>query len=424
MLRLRVNKPEKPAPPVRRVCKRPIGRKSSIEASMVNKEPEIVFENIDPWNFSSLKKFLDCFLSPNGSADISLYEALHENIEFFQKLKIEIKKKHKNFEMQYAIPKTQTQIQSQRTVPATRFILSRSQSTVPHLIQEKELQKAPLKHTTRSSRERDPDHVPQKPLTSNSIWNSVYKFYSTVPTYENFKKYLEVIDEKPEQVELGPHYSITFNEKLKQKFKSDAILLKVPENAVQTAGKFGNFSLVSFRRVVAALVPVVSDDLLVEQQKEKDEDAHGHNFQQEQFTQPIDQQGQQKVTQLADFEINDYSRNLYPTNLFGTSHYSRLSFEEKLSLEVASLGLNPTSGGPCEIDNEIMEEIISLQQEYKKSVESVNSLRETITKRLIEDHDKLVERNEKAKIWQQMVEKAEKEAKEKKNRPKSRDKLT
>ena len=424
MLRLRVNKPDKPQPPARRVAKRPIGRKASIAASMVNREPEIVFENIDPWNFSSFKKFLECYLAPNGCTDISLYEALHKTIEFFQKLKIEIKKKHKNFEIQFAIPKSQTPIQVQRTVPVTRFILSRSQSSSFHPPQEKEQQKAPLKHTTRSSRERDPDHVPQKPLTSNSIWNSENKFFSTVPTYENYKKYLEVVDEKPEQVELGPHYTITFNEKLKQKFKSDAILLKVPENAVQNSGKFGNFSLVSFRRAIAALVPIVNDDELVEKQKEKEDDPHNPSFQQDQFIQPIDQQGQQKVTQLADFEIDDYSKNLYPTNLFGTSHYSRLSFEEKLSLEVASLGLNPTSGGPCEIDNEIMEEIISLQQEYKKSVESINSLRETISKKLVEDHDKLVEKNEKAKIWQQMVERAEKEAKEKKSRPKSRDKLT
>ena len=417
MLRLRVNKEETPDIPPRRVAKRPVGRKLRIDSIMVNKEPEIIFENVDPWSFSSLKQFLDSFLSPNGSADISLYEALHENIDFFQKLKIELKKKHKNFEVQFALPKSQTA--SQRSVPAPRFILSRSASSAVHLPQE-EKPKAPLKHTTRATRERDPDHVPQKPYTSNSIWNSVYRFFSTVPTYDQFKKYLEVIDDKPEQVELGQHYSITFNEKLKQKFKSDAILLKVPENAVQPTGKFGNVPIVSFRRVVAALVPIVDDKKLTEQQKEADNEGTTNSYQQVQF---VDPQSQQRMNQLADFEIDDYSKNLNPTNLFGTSHYSRLNFEEKLSLEVASLGLDPTSGGPCEIDNEIMEEIISLQQEYKKSVESINTLRETISKKLIEEHDKLVERNEKAKKWTQMVEKAEKEAKEKK-RPKSRDKLT
>ena len=381
----------------RRPSKRPAGRKS-VKNILSLENLNVENEDFDIWTFHSLRLFLDKLLNPktNGPC-ISTTDALQKNIEFFKKIISDLQEKHKSFEESFAAP-----IRPHIQFHPVRKQMPRTQS----LVLKEEPQETKLVRSTSTRNIKNQDEQPQKHMTSQTIWNTTQKFFGTVPTVDIFKNYLSQVEDKPQIVQLGPHYSIAINQKLRQKFKNETVQIKVPDFLVRQNSFIGNTPIVNFNRIIAALIPVTNIDNNIERNVE-----------------PLQKNSVLEFPQnLNDFSIEENSKVMFPTETPGTSYYSKLSFEEKLSLEIASLGLNPSEGDASQTDNEVMNEIMILQEQYKKSTQQTNKLREMISNKLQENQQKLKERNEKNRIWAQMIEKAEKESKSK-SKPKIRDKL-
>ena len=333
-----------------------------------------------------------------------MVEAINNNISFFQNIRLELQKRHQIFEESFSRPITLAS--STRYIPVTRHAISRSTSISfqPNIQPVQQ-----VKQTKRHKKTDDSTDHNVKPMTSQTIWNSINRFFGVSPTAESFQQYLNPIEEKIAVTPLGQHYSIAYNQKLRQRFKNDNVRIKVPDYVDIPSKKIGDFNVVSSHRLLAALIPVVHDD------SEASLETMADHAPDEEHS---------KVQPTNDFKLDNSNENLYPTNVFGTSYYSKLSFEAKLSLEVISLDLKPSSDQPEEIDSEVMNDLVNLKSEYTKIIEKTNKSRSTIITNLKAIQEKLAIKHEKYKIWAQMIEKAEKENKTKSGRPKNRDKLT
>lgn len=394
---------EEPNPPRIR-SKRPLGRKTSVNFDVAAENDEQSNELDDVWGFNSMKIFLDKVMNQNEHPSISVIEAINNNITLFQNIRLNLQKKYQKFEESFSRPVTP--VTFVRHIPVTRSAISRSQSIS---FQPNIQPVSVIKPTKRMKKSKEAAEHHQKPLTSQSIWNSINRFFSSPPTRDAFRQFLSPIEEKITSVPLGQHYSILYNQKLKQKFKTDAVFIKTPEYVEYTTKKIGDLNVVSSHRLLAALIPI---------QRENVDNSNTN------IGDPNDEGDQGKFQTTNDFTIDVFNESLYPTNVRGTSFYSKLSFEEKISLEVMAIGLNPVDEQYEEIDNEIMNDIANLRGEYAKIVEKTNQTRMGIIADLVKREDLLVAKQEKYKIWAAMIEKAEKENKLKSGKPKNRDKLT
>lgn len=283
--------------------KRPLGRKSSICLTITNDEDEQILDLDDNWNFNSMKIFLDKVLVQNNSPNISISEAINNNITFFQNIKRELQNKYQKFEESFSRPVTP--VSFVRQIPITRRALSRSTS----ISIQPNIQPAPsIKPTKRIKKSHEPvDHHP-KQLTSQSIWNSINRFFSTHPSRELIHQYLDPVDPKISAVPLGQHFSIAYNQKFKQRFKTDTIYIKTPEYAEYTTKKIGNFNVVSSYRLLSALIPINHlDENQVNLIDDKDDIEDSPGFQ-----------------STNDFNLDNFNQYVYPTNVHGTSYYSKL----------------------------------------------------------------------------------------------------
>ena len=397
----------------RRPSKRPVGRKA-VDRILHVDEDEQKFESFDNWKFSTFRTFLEKYLiAGEGKLDLSLADAIRNNITFFQNLRLEIQQRHKSFEESFARPivSVQPKQQSTRIMPVTRHQIARSQSKAVSL-QKTPTQKTTPKEKPTSKSRNQSHHDDYKHFTSQTIWQLTQKFFGTVPTPETYKKYMKGMEVSPSNVPLGPHYSIALNQKLKKRFNNESIALVVP-TAVASTSYIGSVPIVPLHRALAAFVPV--SDIEVNAK------ADVETVQPVPSSTPGEGEHPGPVTNLIDFDI-DEDETTFPAGQPGTSQYSKLSFDEKLSLEFASVGLVPDKIGVGQTDNEVMNDILILEEEFKRSAEQTNQLREMIETKLIERQKELQEKIEKTKLWVQMIEKAEKENKAK-PKQKNRDKL-
>ncbi|EAX94334.1 hypothetical protein TVAG_441530 [Trichomonas vaginalis G3] len=189
-------------------------------------------------------------------------------------------------------------------------------------------------------------------INSMTIWNQVNRFYSTVPTVSNLANFLYPIDITPKRGQIGQHYSIAYNDKLKQKYKNDSVQIRIPGSITPANANSGASPEVVFHRLLCSFVQLT---------KERPVERNGKNFE----APPIDHNAEA----------------LFP-NAYGTSIYTSIPFEQKLLLEVQSLDLHPGKNEIISVDNDIAREIDLANEEYINSLKKTNQMRASILERL------------------------------------------
>jgi hypothetical protein len=241
----------------------------------------------------------------------------------------------------------------------------------------------------------DAPYESTKAMSSSTIWNSVNRFFAVTPTVELFRPILTAAELTESSIQLGPHYSIAMNQKLKAKFKQGNVQLRLPPALVDAPEQSEVSPTVVFHRLLSAFVTFQGKKTSVKPPVQKCGDVGFSNFNPTQF----------------------------PVNYPGTSTYSLLPFEQKVMLEVKALALVPDGSAPRLTDNEVMNEITEKTQELAELMKVSNTLRKTISVELEAKQGGLVGRAEMAKQWAAVVPKQEVAPKKEQKRPK-RDKVT
>jgi hypothetical protein len=206
-------------------------------------------------------------------------------------------------------------------------------------------------------------------MNSSTIWNNVSRFFTVTPTLDMFRPYLSAAQLPDTSVPLGTHYSISVNQKLKQKFRN--VQLRLPPALVETPEQSEISPTVVFHRLLSAFVP-----------------CHDKPFKLRAPSHPS-----------GTFAFSDFSPAQHPVSYAGTSTYSLVPFEQKLMLEIKAIGLMPDGSAPRLTDNEVMNEIIEKNKELGELVEVSNSLRRQIFAELEKKENWLLQRAEMAKQW-------------------------
>jgi hypothetical protein len=233
-------------------------------------------------------------------------------------------------------------------------------------------------------------------MNSSTIWTNVNRFFAVTPTVKMFRPYLTVIDLPDSLIQLGTHYSIAINQKLKQRFPKGNVQLRLPQALVETPEQSEISPTVVFHRLLSAFVPC-------------DE-------------RPFKPKVPPRQVEPAPF--SDFNPAQYPVNYPGTSTYSLVPFDQKLMLEVRALGLTPDGSAPRLTDNEVMNEIVEKNQELAELLAVSNRLRKAIFTELEKKQGRLLERAEMAKQWATIVPRQEVVPKRDQKRPKQRDKFS
>jgi hypothetical protein len=238
-------------------------------------------------------------------------------------------------------------------------------------------------------------------MNASTIWNNVNKFFAVTPTIEMFKTHLGIAEPPETSIQLGPHYSISVNQKLKSKFRNGNVQLRLPQTLVETPEQTEISPTVVFHRLLSAFV--MSDELTHKPTRSTSDDM-GHK-------------------PRAAPKFSKFSASQFPVNFPGTSSYSLLPFEQKLMLEVKCLGLVPDVTVPRLTDNEVMNDIMERNKELNEWLRRSNELRRIVMAELEKKEYILKERAELARNWATAVPKTEPTRGKEQKRPKKRDKL-
>lgn len=384
--------------------KRPVGRKQLVDRTTTSVESisadSLQFQNI------SINTLQDV-LSQSNIKKHDVIKCLKNHISFLMNIRQTNNHKFKNLEENCHRTIQANPITANRRVtfendaykptlappPQDQYIPS---TTVPqtNIKNQINLIKSHQKRMNSDSTTYEP-HV-SKNMNSSTIWNNINKFFTVTPTVEFFRKILTDTKPPDTNIQLGPHYSISVNQKLKLKYKNGNVQLRLPSSIVETPEQTNEISpTVVFHRLLASFVPL------------------------------DDSQVPENIQRASNPNLNfaTLSPEMYPVNQPGTSSYSLLPFEQKLVLEVHSIGLVPDGSGPKLTDNEVMNDIMEKTQEYQKIIDENNKQRQRILKILLEKEPILLERAARAKKWGQVVIKPETVPKNNQKRPKKRDKL-
>ena len=241
----------------------------------------------------------------------------------------------------------------------------------------------------------EPTFEPSRSMTSTTIWTNVNKFFAITPTVEKFRQWLSPAELPDTAIQLGPHYSVSINQKLKQKFRNGNVQLRLPPELVETPEQMEISPTVMFHRLLSSFVGC-----------------------DEEVVRP------RKVHKVAmNLTVPVFSQNMFPSNHPGTTPYSLLPFEQKLMNEVRSLGLTPDGSGPKLTDNEVMNEIMEKSHALGELMRETNALRREMMEELVRKERRLKERAEMAKKWAMIPVKQEQSQKKDQKRAKKRDKL-
>ena len=232
-------------------------------------------------------------------------------------------------------------------------------------------------------------------MTATTIWNNVNKFFAVTPTVDRYRQILSPAEPPETAIQLGPHYSVSINQKLKQKFRNGNVQLRLPQELVESPEQMEISPTVVFHRLLSSFVCC-------------DEGRY----------QP---RSTQKV--VMNLSVPVFSPNQFPVNHPGTAPYSLIPFEQKLVNEVKALGLTPDGNGPKLTDNEVMNEIMEKSKELGELMKETNTLRKEMMEELEKKEKKLIERAEMAKKWATMPVKQEQSQKKDPKRTNKRDKL-
>jgi hypothetical protein len=213
------------------------------------------------------------------------------------------------------------------------------------------------------------------------------------PTVDTFRSFLATPEISDAPIQLGPHYSIVMNQKLKAKFKQGNVQLRFPPALVDAGGELESSPTLLFHRLLSAFVPTDVKPFKAKQQ----------------------------ARPCGNVTFSNFNPSQFPVNYPGTSTYSQVPFEQKLIIEVRALALVPDGSVPRLTDNEVMGEIMEKSQQLALLMEESNALRAQIFAELETKQKTLVARAEMAKQWAVLQPKAETPAKKEHKRPKKRD---
>jgi hypothetical protein len=185
------------------------------------------------------------------------------------------------------------------------------------------------------------------------------------------------------------------NQKLKTKFKQGNVQLRFPPALVDAGVSDGSPTLL-FHRLLSAFVPT---DVKVFKPKQAQRPCGTVTF-------------------------SNFNPSQFPVNYAGTSTYSQLPFEQKLTMEVRALSLVPDGSAPRLTDNEVMGEIMDKSQQLSQLMQESNALRSSILAELEAKQKTLAARAEMAKQWAALPPKLETPSKKEQKRPKKRDQTT
>ena len=268
-------------------------------------------------------------------------------------------------------------------------------------------------HTKRSNSEGQ-NVEPAKTMTSLTIWNNVNKFFIVTPTIEMFRTRLQPSEIPDTKIQLGPHYSIGINQKLKQKYKNGNVQLRIPPEIIAESPE-GATSII-FHRLLEAFVTLNINDLANNNMVKTENDSGTPlNNNEVKISNKIN-----KANEIS-YEYNTSTQ--FPVSVAGASVYSIYPFEQKLMLEVQSLNLIPDASGPKMTDNEVMNEIVQKTQELNEVTVRTNKFKQELFELLKKKEKSLLERQEHQKKWGTVSFKPEPATKKEQKRPKKRDKL-
>jgi hypothetical protein len=233
-------------------------------------------------------------------------------------------------------------------------------------------------------------------MSSSTIWNNVNRFFAVTPTVELFRPILTPTVVSESSIELGPHYSIAMNQRLKSKFRQGNVQLRLPPSLVEAPEQAEVSPTVIFHRLLSAFVPLTEEP-----------------FRPKTPPRPC-----------GNLTFSKANPAQFPVNYPGTSPYSLLSFEEKLMIEVRTMGLVPNRTTPRLTDNEVMNEITEKTQQLAEMTQASNELRRTILVELEEKESGLKTRAEMAKQWATVQPKPEVPPKKEQKKAKKRDQVT
>ena len=390
-------------PNPRRPSKRPAGNKTISFCLSQSIDDDIEFEQKkrEEYDFSGFQKLYESIISIPKDEKMSPEQVhqLRESLQYFLKLKSEITKKYCEAQEKYAkqVPSIN---EFQRKVDIRKQGIMRSFSTrvsfkpfqptpqqQPIVVE----QQATIDSSEKASRKFKkiaitPDSTisssPSKQLSSMTLWNQENKFLGTIPTEAVLAPFLYPITMIHKRGQLGQHYSIKFNEKLRHKFKNDAVQIRVPLTLSSPSSQLQVSSEMIFHRMLSALVPLAKERSI------------------ERTSKTVEQQP----------GIIQNDEEIHP-NAYGTSTYTAIPFEEKLILEIQSLGLNPDKSLPLQLDNEIARDYDDVNAEYMKSLETTNKMRENILKKLKQAEPELAIKAAKRKRHQQSTDKGDSQKK-------------
>jgi hypothetical protein len=240
----------------------------------------------------------------------------------------------------------------------------------------------------------DPSFEPSKSMSSATIWNNVNRFFSVTPTMDVHKNHLAGAELPQSTIQLGTHYSIAINQKLRAKFRNGNVQLRLPQEFVETPDQPEVSPTIVFHRLLSAFVPC-------------DE-------------RPYKPKHAQRAGNL---HFSNFDPSQFPVNCAGTSAYSLVPFEQKLMIEVRSLDLVPDVSVPKLTDNEVMNDIVETNRELGDAITASNKLREAVRLELEAKEGKLIARAQIAKNWSVAAPRPEVSQKKDHKRPKMRDKL-
>lgn len=367
-----------------RPSKRPSsGKTVSYFLEIPDKEQGENFGRIQEQNFAKLRNIYEHILTPAEKKPINEYKnELQATIDILQSMKALLVEGYTRFE-ENTTKVVPTVPVRQKAAPKREIIRSMSQkiSYNPNTNQKPQKKHKRASITTETG---------SKQLNCNTIWNQVNRFFGTVPTVTNLAKYLYQIDVTPSRGQIGQHYSIAYNEKLKQKYKNDSVQIRIPGTISSTTTSNVSSPDVVFQRLLCSFVHLSKERSIERNNKITDTPTIDHN---------VDA--------------------LHP-NAYGTSIYTSIPFEQKLILEVQSLGLHPGKSAINTVDNQIAREMDMAHEEYINSLKKTNQMRAVIMDKLKKMEPILTAKA--FKLRRAMPQPERPETPKKPPRPKSRDK--
>ena len=382
----------------RRPSKRPAANKKIGYCLTQTLDEDVEFEQKkrEDYDFSGFQKLYDSIISLPEGAKMSPEQVVQfrESIQYFIKLKSEISKKYMEASEKYSKEFHPHVTENQKQASLLKHGIMRSLSVrisfdpssqnLPKQQPVPEPPPEPKEQTTRKYKkiaitpESTTSSQPARQLSAMSIWTQENKFLGVVPTEANLSAYLYPITMVHKRGQLGQHYSIKFNEKLRHKFKNDSVQIRVPLTLASPALQLQQSSEMTFHRLLCALVPLAKEKNIEKTSK--------------------------TVEQHSVIIQND--EEIYP-NAMGTSTYTSIPFEEKIMLEIYSLGLNPDKTLSLQLDNEIARDFDDVNTEYIQSLEKTNKMRAKILQKLKEAEPELLKKAAKRRRNPPVIERSE-----------------